>query len=493
MRRLTSIGLRGRLAISIALILLAALAVTYVAVYRGTGSELRDRTEADLERESERLSGSLAAGGADTPDEVTARANELMRAESFGPSSRVISISVVGGGNSTNQPDLLRLDSDNETSESGGEEGSDDHESEEDRESEGDDDARKLLEAPPGMSSVKVDDVGEVRLLTRTVNLPEGNQATIRVGQPLAPVDRALEELSDTFVIVGLLTLVFAAGAGWLLASSATRPMRRMADVAEGVGGGDLSARMSIEETRNDEVRRLAESFNTMLDRLEEAFTRQRMFVADASHDLRTPLTIVKGQLDVLARDPAPTFEEVQRVTGLVSVATARMERLVDDLLLLARTEGESRLNTEPTELGPLLAAEVEGFSETEDRQFVVGNVTGTAAPIDRELMSRVVSNLISNAVTHTATGGTIQLSAIDSGDLIVMAIDDDGPGVPLGMRNRVFDRFARLDTSRSSDSGGSGLGLAIVKALVELHGGTVACLESPLGGARFEVSLPRS
>lgn len=491
MRRPPPIGLRGRLAISIALILLAALAVTYVAVYRGTGSELRDRTETDLERELERLSGSLAAGKVDTPEEFTAWAKGLMRAESFGPSSRVISISVDGGGTASNQPDLLGLVPPPENSESGGDGSSVDHESGEGHENEGDDDARNLLEAPSGLSSVKVDDVGEVRLLTRKVDLPDGNSATIRVGQPLAPVDRALEGLSDTFVIVGILTLLLAAGAGWLLASSTTRPMRRMADIAEGVDGGDLSDRMPIGETRNDEVRRLAESFNKMLDRLEEAFTRQRAFVADASHDLRTPLTIVKGQLDVLARDPVPTAEEVRRVTGLVAVATGRMERLVDDLLLLARTESEAGLNAEVTELPPLLAAEVDGFAETGDRHFVIGQVTERQVSIDREMMARVISNLVSNAVSYTQPGGTVELSAFDSGDRVVIAVDDDGPGVPPEMRDRVFDRFARLDSSRSSDSGGSGLGLAIVKTLVELHGGAVGCVESPLGGARFMVSLP--
>lgn len=509
MPRLPAIGLRGRLAISIALILLAALAVSYAAIYRGTGSELRDRTESDLERKVEQLSRSLANGAPDTPEELTVRARMLMRAEPFGQSSRVISIAVDGGGTATNQPGLLGPAPRSPDSGSGDAESSrdsqtgDDHQSSGDHESgdghesggdnHGDDDARSLLESPSGLSSVKIDDVGEVRLLTRSVDLPEGGTATIRVGQPLAPVDRALEGLSQTFVTVGLLTLLLAAGAGWLIASSTTRPMRRMAGVAEGVGEGDLSDRMPIAETRNDEVRRLAESFNKMLDRLEEAFVRQRTFVADASHDLRTPLTIVKGQLDVLARDPEPTAEEVRRVTGVVGLATGRMERLVDDLLLLARAEGDSHLNTERAELRPLLTAEVEGFSETEDRRFLIGEVTHTKVSIDRELMARVISNLVANAVSHTESGGTIELSATDSGGQVVIAVDDDGPGVPVEMRDRVFDRFARLDSSRSSDSGGSGLGLAIVKALVELQGGTVACLQSPFGGARFTVSLRRS
>jgi signal transduction histidine kinase len=167
------------------------------------------------------------------------------------------------------------------------------------------------------------------------------------------------------------------------------------------------------------------------------------------------------------------------------------MERLVDDLLLLARADSGIETSTEPAELEPLLVAEVEGFRETSERRFEIGEVSGRPVEIDRDRMARAVSNLISNAVAHTEEGGRVLVSAADHGPLVVIAVEDDGPGVPPGMRDRVFDRFARLDSSRSSDSGGSGLGLAIVKAVAESLGGTVACSDSPLGGARFTISLP--
>ena len=489
MERLPSIGLRGRLAIAIAFILLGALTITYFAVYRGTGSELRQRTEADLEREVESLSGKMASGPELTPQGYSQRANELAMAENFGTSSRVVSITVRGGTPQTNQPDLLGLTAGDEGSHHSDDEG-DEHGPDGD-EHHGPGDAHELLEADSGFSSVEVDDVGEVRLLTRTVPLPGGNAARISVGEPLAPVDRALEGFSDTFLIVGLITLLLAAAAGWLLASFTTKPMRRMTEVAEGVDGGDLSSRMPISETRNDEVRRLAESFNGMLDRLEGAFTRQRAFVADASHDLRTPLTIVRGQLEVLSRQPDPSAEDVSRVSAIVATATARMERLVDDMLLLAQAESEEGLTFEMCDLRPLLEAEIEGFTETSDRHFDVGEVTADEVLVDRERLARVVSNLIANAVAHTESGGTIAVSAVNTGGRVEIAVDDDGPGVPEALRDRVFDRFARLDESRSSAQGGSGLGLAIVKAIAEAHGGSVACLTSPLGGARFVVSLP--
>ena len=491
MDRLPSIGLRGRLAISIAFILLAALTVTYFAVYRGTGSELRQRTETDLEREVETLSRNMASGPVLTPQGYSARAGRLAMAENFGASSRVVSITVRGGAPQTNQPDLLGLTAGgDEAPHPSGEDG-DEHGPGGEDEHHGPGDAHELLEAGSGFSSVEIDDVGEVRLLTRTIPLPGGNAARISVGEPLAPVDRALEGFSDTFLIVGLITLLLAAAAGWLLASFATKPMRKMTEVAEGVDGGDLSSRMPISETKNDEVRRLAESFNGMLDRLEGAFTSQRAFVADASHDLRTPLTIVRGQLEVLSRQSDPTAEDVGRVSSIVATATARMERLVDDMLLLAQAESDEALTFEMCDLRPLLEAEIEGFTETSDRHLEVGEVTDDDVLVDRERLARVVSNLIANAVAHTDSGGTIAVSAVKSAGRVDIAVDDDGPGVPEEMRGRVFDRFARLDESRSSSQGGSGLGLAIVKAIAEAHGGSVACLTSPLGGARFVVRLP--
>ncbi|MCC6755944.1 MAG: HAMP domain-containing histidine kinase [Solirubrobacterales bacterium] len=486
-------GLRGKLALAIAMVLLLALGITYLAVYRGTGAELESRTESDLEREMERLTTALTQFGPGSPLEYRATAERIAVAESFGPNARVVSISIAGGGTVTNQPGLVGPGlpghgPDVHMDDRPGPEGDDDddgHGDEERREN-----AERILGAGPGQTTVKIDGAGKVRLLTRQVDLPGGVEATARVGQPLAPVDAALEGLSDTLLIVGAATLLLGALAGWLLAATATRPMRRMAAVAEGVDGGDLSARMPVEGTR-DEARRLAESFNSMLDRLERAFERQRVFVADASHDLRTPLTVVRGQIEVLARNPDPGSAEVQRVSHLVTQAISRMEAMVEDLLLLARSESAESMRLETLDLGPLLLAEVEGLSFTGDRDLVVGSITDRSVSIDREQIARALSNLISNAVTHTHEGGRIEVSARDQGSMVALTVDDDGPGVPTHERDRIFDRFARLSQSRTSTSGGSGLGLAIVKAIAEAHGGTVSCSGSPLGGARFEILLP--
>lgn len=484
-------GLRGKLALAIALVLLVALGITYIAVYRGTGSELSSRTDDELAQEVDRISTRLANVPAEGPKAYTHRANTITSGEKFGPNARVISISIDKGGTATNQPELVEPGIDRQDGEThsgdGGEHGDDDKSHELDEKKE---DARRILTSPPGYSTIEIEDVGKVRLLTREVELPGGVGAAIRVGQPLAPTENALQGLNDTFLVVGIATLLLGALAGWLLASTATRPMRRMASVAEGVDAGDLSSRMPVEGTR-DEVRRLAESFNGMLDRLEDAFDRQRAFVADASHDLRTPLTVVRGQIEVLARDRDPTPEKVGRVSALVIQATGRMESMVDDLLLLARSESEQSLRLESVELGPLIQGEVEGLGFDGNRNLTVGEITGRRVVIDREQIARALSNLISNAVAHTSEGGRVEVSAVDRGDSVVLAVDDDGPGVPVAERDRIFNRFARIDQARSSSSGGSGLGLAIVSAIAGAHGGNARCVDSPLGGARFEIELP--
>jgi len=479
-------GLRGKLALSIGVIILAALGAGYLAVYRGTGAELESRTERDLELESEGLAARMAGPGADRPDELSRRARILVGTDTFGPNARIVVIDVHDGATATNQPELLKRHSSDDGH--SGSDGSDDHHGDSGEGSDRHHEADRILDAPPGYTTVSLDDVGSVRLLSREVDLPGDNRATITVGQSLAPVDAALEGLRKTFLLVGLITLLVAAAAAWLLASRVTRPMRRMAAVAEGVDGGDLSARMP---TARDEVGQLAESFNRMLERLEQAFDRQKAFVADASHDLRTPLTVVRGQIEVLARNPVPTAADVGVVADTVSQAVARMERMTDDLLLLARAEIDDPARRETVQLAPLLTAEVESTSLVADRRIELGQITDQAVAIDREQISRAVANLLSNSVRHTAPGGRIAVSATSDGREVMILVDDDGPGVPVADRARIFDRFSRLDRSRTSDSGGSGLGLAIVKAVAEAHGGSARCVESPLGGARFLIAIP--
>jgi two-component system OmpR family sensor kinase len=464
------LGLRGRLALSIAAIVVSAFAVTFLAVYRGTGSALRGRIDRDLRAEVDGFAGQ-AAGASETA-EVVAAAQRYIAAQPFGPAARLLIVSVTGGPTVTNQPDLIN--------------GTLEHEGDsptERRQELGD--ARSLRSAPLGFSSVELTDTGEVRLLSRRIET-NGGAAVVRAGEPVAPVKSAQSEVSRTFLLVGALTLAAALLAAYLLAARTAGPLRRIASVAAAVDAGDLTPRIDVDSSAVEEVRTLAEAFDHMLDRLDDAFSRQRQFVSDASHELRTPLTAIRGQLEVLARHARPEPAEVRRVERLVMAELARIERLVADLLTLARLEETAGLRLERLSLQPYLEQLLEG----ESTAVTVGALPSGALHADPERLRQVLRNLISNAHTHAGPDGRVTLSGHAQGSRLVIQVDDDGPGIPPQERERVFDRFHRLEASRDRHSGGSGLGLAIARAIIELHGGRIWVEASPLGGARVAFEL---
>ena len=314
----------------------------------------------------------------------------------------------------------------------------------------------------------------------------------VTAGEPLAPVDRAQDGVARTFLVAGSITLLVALVAGYLVAARVSAPLRRIARTAAEVDAGDLSRRIEARGP-HDEVRALAESFDHMLDRLEDAFATQRAFVSDASHELRTPLTVVRGQLEVLAREEHPPPEEVRRVERLVAAEVDRMQRLVDDLLVLARGDEGLVPHTEPVALREFVQELVDGLAATADRRFEVGELPPGTVPADPELLARVLRNLIRNAVEHTRPGGVVAVTAAPRDGGVEIAVDDDGPGIEPGELERVFDRFHRTDAARSRAAGGSGLGLAIARAIVEAHGGGIRAERSPRGGARVAFDLPWS
>lgn len=492
--RLRSPGLRTRLAVAIVLIVAVALGIAFFAVYRGTEAELRNRTEDQLRAKVEQVFRVLERGEVDG---LTREVREVVANEPVGPESTIVAISVEDEGRFTNQPDLLLDTEGGEPGDEKGEEGNergDESESGEhnDGKRERDDDSERFWESPEGFSEGEVSDLGDVLVLTAVAETGQEDRAVVRAAESLQSTEEALEGLRGTFLWVGLVALFAAAALAWLMASRLTRPLRRLTELSGRVGDDeDLSARMPLAEAGQAETLVLAESFNRMLDRLEEAFAKQKAFVADASHDLRTPLTVVRGQLEVLARDPDPSPEEVSRVQGVVSEATARMERLVGDLLLLARSDSGVSLKMERLAVVPLVEAEIETRPDEQARRIELGELSEREVQMDRDAISRALSNLVDNALRHSGEDGKVALSTVDHPTGVEIRVEDDGPGIPSDQRERVFDRFARLDQSRSSDSGGSGLGLAIVKVLVESQGGSVLCEQSPLGGARFVIRLP--
>jgi signal transduction histidine kinase len=307
-------------------------------------------------------------------------------------------------------------------------------------------------------------------------------------GSPASPIEDAHSDVEKTFFLVGGVTLVAALLAGYLLAARTASPLRRFAATAAAVDAGDLTPRLHADPASATELRALAEAFNHMLDRLDAAFSQQRQFVSDASHELRSPLTAVRGQLEVLARSERPEAAEVRRVEALAMAELARVERLVEELLALARLdEGQ----------GPVLHSLqarrfLERIAATAPGEAEIGELASGTLEADPELLARVLRNLLENARRHAGAGGRVQVSSRAAGERLLIAVDDDGPGIPPQERERVFDRFHRSDFARARASGGSGLGLAISRAIASAHGGRIRVEESPLGGARLSLELPR-
>jgi signal transduction histidine kinase len=324
--------------------------------------------------------------------------------------------------------------------------------------------------------------------------VPGAATVTIGVAQPLAPVAHAQGSVASAFILGGILALVAGLLAAYLIGTRVSRPLRRMASVAAAVDAGDLHPRIGDAGARGGEVRVLAEAFDHMLDRLTDAFAGQRAFVADASHELRTPLTIIRGQIEVLAAQPDPSREDVRRVERLVQGEIGRVTRLVDDLLLLAKSEQRQFLRIEAIELRSYVEELWAGVTLLAERDFELGSVPDGVLHADPDRLAQALRNLLANAIAHTAeVSGLVRMRAEQTAlGHVAFHVEDDGPGIPAAEREHVFDRFNRVDAARDRASGGTGLGLAIVRAIAQAHGGTVTAQTSPAGGASIRLELPR-
>jgi signal transduction histidine kinase len=304
--------------------------------------------------------------------------------------------------------------------------------------------------------------------------------AVVLAGVPVQAVDDPLR-LVRTALLVGLpLLLLAAAGGVWLTVGRTLRPVEQLRVGAEEVTAADPSRRLPV-PAAEDEVRRLADTLNGMLDRLEAGGTRQRAFVADAAHELRSPLAAVRTTLEVALVHPDPEGVEPTLRTALEE--TVRLGRLVDDLLLLARLDAAAPRPLARVDVGQLVADVVPGLAPHAQLALQPAVVLG-----DRDGLVRVVRNLVENASRHAVAH--VRVTVAD-GEQVALQVDDDGPGIPASERERVFDRFYRVDTPRSRAAGGAGLGLAIVHELVTSMGGTVVAEDSPAGGSRFSVRFP--
>jgi signal transduction histidine kinase len=287
-----------------------------------------------------------------------------------------------------------------------------------------------------------------------------------------------------------LLTLagatLLAAAAGWIVAGRILRPVHRLTAAARAASEQNLSQRIALQGPR-DELRELADTFDTMLERLDRAFTSQRQFIANASHELRTPLTVMRTAIDVVLAKPEPTREELVSMAAEVRQAVDHCERLIEALLVLARND-QARALTDPLDL----AAVAEDALEGRTANSITTTATLGEAPVtgDQVLLERLVNNLLDNAERYNIAGGTVAISTTAHDATSVLRVANTGTVVPADMVERLFLPFTRLDDRTRHD--GFGLGLTLVSSIAAVHGGTVHATAVPAGGLDITVRLPR-
>jgi len=310
---------------------------------------------------------------------------------------------------------------------------------------------------------------------------------TVVAGRSLENVDEAVGTVGVLLAgAVPLLTGIVAL-LTWIVVGRALAPVERMRREVDAVTATNLERRIN-DPGRADEIGRLARTMNSMLDRLDTSQRAQRQFVSDASHELRSPLASLRQYAEVAQAHPDRV--NLDDLSEAVLDEGDRLERLVAGMLLLARVSERSATATgTAVDLDDLMLAEARRLRDTMALSIDSTGVGPARVHGDQNLLGQVVRNLVDNAAQHASGRVSLSLGPADGQALLV--VEDDGHGVPPGERDRVFERFVRLDESRARASGGTGLGLAIVRESVQAHGGTVRVVESTLGGARFEVRLP--
>jgi two-component system, OmpR family, sensor kinase len=305
----------------------------------------------------------------------------------------------------------------------------------------------------------------------------------------LSSVGREHREIDDAVKVTGVTKfglLVAAALLAWLLARRLLAPVRKLTEAARNATESDLTQRIPTTSGR-DEVAELARTFNAMLDRLEAAFASQRRFLNDAGHELRMPLAVVMGHLELVTDDP----EDRRQTMELVQDELKRMDRIVEELLTLAKAERPDFLWQEPIQMDALLAELLEKVRPLAVREWRLDGTVSEPVLADKQRLVQAVMNLVDNAIRATNEHDTIAIGAAPDGDHIRVWVRDTGPGVELEHREHIFDRFAR-GPDEPRGNGGSGLGLAIVRAIAEAHRGRIELHSSPFGST-FTLVLPRS
>jgi heavy metal sensor kinase len=341
--------------------------------------------------------------------------------------------------------------------------------------------------------SERIDGLGPVRVASQRVSRADG-MVTIQV---IISLDRSLAEVTDLrrlLLAAGLFEPLVALLGGYLLAGRMLRPLEKMLSSADQIKATNLDERIPVANS-HDEIGRLGLTLNRMLDRVQQSVDEQMQFTADAAHELRTPLAVIRSTVELTLQRHRETAFYVECLQTVVE-ETERLTRLSNQLLLLARERADaSNTGFVAFDLHQLLkevSDDVEPLCEVHELQLWLNLDEPLPVQGDRERLRRVILNLMSNAVQYTPAGGTVKIGGKAAGDRVEVTVSDTGTGISPEHLPHLFRRFYRVEGSRNRDSGGSGLGLAICQAIVENHGGTITIAANAPQGTTVRVSLPR-
>lgn len=328
-------------------------------------------------------------------------------------------------------------------------------------------------------------ELGEIRYMAVPIQ-SEGESRGVFVVSAL--MENRYQRVNDVIrlgaIVYGSIFLL-ASALAWVAAGRILRPLTELTETAMSISDTDLSRRIDVDG--DDEIAELGRTFNSMLDRLDEAFASQRRFVDDAGHELRTPITVIRGNLEVMGDDPEDRAETVALVTDELD----RMSRIVDDLLDLAKAEQPDFIQHAPMDLGEFTTDLATKAATLDDREWKVESADHVVIEADRHRLSQAMMNLIRNAAEHSPVGTRVRIgSRLDWRGRVHLWVGDEGEPITPQDRERIFDRFARVETERRKTEG-AGLGLAIVAAIAEAHGGDVEVDAPEAGGNVFTIVIP--
>jgi two-component system OmpR family sensor kinase len=337
------------------------------------------------------------------------------------------------------------------------------------------------------------------RVLVQDVFLqPGGQHGVLIVAIPLSEIRQTLGRLLLIELLVSGAVLLGLGFLSWWLVRRGLRPLEEIGVTAGAIAAGDLTKRVEPTDERT-EIGRLGVALNAMLAQIEAAFeerraseSRLRRFVADASHELRTPLTSIRGYAELFRRGADSRPDDLAKSMQRIEAEASRMGLLVDDLLLLARLDQGRPLEREPVDVAQVAADAVESARAIEPHRPITVGSNGSAFVLgDEARLRQVADNLLDNVRVHTQPDTPVDVKVERIGHQVVLSVADQGPGMPVEVLARVFERFYRGDPARSRGTGGVGLGLSIVSAIVDAHGGRVTCSSPEGAGTTFEISLP--